>query len=399
MGAKSTKSAKSLKPYRDFPLTPHRAAKQWVKKHRGHTHYFGPLRDWEAALRLFNHEWPYIIQGRTPPPLDVEGGCTMRDLCNAFIVHKQNRMEGGELSPHSYAGYFRTCERLIAHFDATRRVDDLRPDDFEAFRKSLGDGCNTVTLGSKINRARVVLKYAFDNQLIDRPVAYGKAFERPSAKSIRKARNEAGERMFEASELRRIIAAATQPLKAMILLGLNCGFGNTDVATLPQKAVDLDSGWVTFPRPKTQVQRRCPLWPETVAAIREALAKRPRERDPADADLCFLTTRRTRFVRVQVSKANTDRHVTINALARRFELLLEDLGINGRRGLGFYTLRHVFETVGGNSRDQVAVNAIMGHVDSSMANSYRERIDDNRLRDVVNHVRAWLWPSTEGGAA
>ncbi len=396
MAAKSIKSAVSLKPYKDFPLTPHRGAKQWCKKHKGRSYYFGPLDNWEAALRLFNHEWPHIIQGRTPPPLDVEGGCTIRDLCNAFISHKQTRMEGGELSPHSYAEYFRTCEKLIAYFGPDRRVDDLRPDDFERYRKSLANGCNVVTLGSKINRCRVLLKYASDNHLIDRPVAYGKAFDRPSAKSIRKARNEAGERMFEADELRRIIDAATQPLKAMVLLGINCGFGNTDVATLPQSAVDLDGGWIDFPRPKTQVQRRCPLWPETVAAIGGAVANRPRERDPADADLCFLTTRRTRFVRVQVSKANKERHVTVNAVGRRFEHLLEDLEINGRRGLGFYTLRHVFATIGGNSRDQVAVNAIMGHVDSSMANNYRERIDDQRLRDVVNHVRAWLW---EGGAA
>jgi integrase len=312
-------------------------------------------------------------------------------LRNAFIVHKENRMKGSELSPHSYAEYFRTCERLIAHFGPDRRVDDLRPDDFEGFRKWLADGCNVVTLGSKINRFRVVLKYAFDNHLIDRPVAYGKAFDRPAAKSIRKARNEAGERMFEANELRRIIDASTQPLTAMILLGVNCGFGNTDVASLPESALDLDGGWVTFPRPKTQVQRRCPLWPETVASIREALAIRPRPKNPAPAELCFLTNRRTPFVRVQMSKANKERHVTINSLGRWFELLLQRLDINGRRGLGFYTLRHVFETSAGGSRDQVAVNAIMGHVDSSMAGAYRERIEDERLRDVANHVRRWLW--------
>ncbi|MBX3437239.1 MAG: tyrosine-type recombinase/integrase [Planctomycetaceae bacterium] len=397
MAAKSIKSATSLKPYRDFPLTPHRGAKQWCKKHRGKTYYFGPLDDWQKAKARFDHEWPFVIEGRTPPPMGVGEGCTIRDLCNAFIVHKQNRMDGGELSPHSYAEYFRTCEKLIAYFGATRRVDDLRPDDFEAFRKSLAIGCNVVTLGSKINRCRVLFKYAFDNHLIDRPVAYGKAFDRPAAKAIRKARNEAGERMLEADELRRIIAAATQPLRAMILLGVNCGFGNTDVATLPQSAVDLQAAWVTFPRPKTEVPRRCPLWPETVEAIREAVVKRPRERDPEDADLCFLTTRRTRFVRVRPSKRTKDRHVTINAIARRFELLLEAQGVTGRRGVGFYALRHVFETVGGGCRDQVAVNAIMGHVDHSMAAVYRERIDDERLHAVVNHVRTWLWP--EGGAA
>ena len=61
-----------------------------------------------------------------------------------------------------------------------------------------------------------------------------------------------------------------------------------------------------------------------------------------------------------------------------------------RPGLNFYALRHTFETIAGESMDQVAVNHIMGHVDNSMAAAYRERISDDRLRAVVEMVRGWL---------
>ena len=147
-----------------------------------------------------------------------------------------------------------------------------------------------------------------------------------------------------------------------------------------------------LPRPMTAIRRRVPLWPETVGALQDAIIKRPSPNDPADLELCFVTTRGTRYVRVQESKTTEGRYVTINALSRRFELVLKRASINGRKGLGFYTLRHCFETVDGESRDQVAVNAIMGHVDSSMAGVCRDRISDERLLAVVNVVHDWLWP-------
>ena len=56
----------------------------------------------------------------------------------------------------------------------------------------------------------------------------------------------------------------------------------------------------------------------------------------------------------------------------------------------FYALRHTFETIAGESRDQVAVDAIMGHSREDMASVYRERIGDDRLRAVAEHVRQWL---------
>lgn len=81
---------------------------------------------------------------------------------------------------------------------------------------------------------------------------------------------------------------------------------------------------------------------------------------------------------------------SLDTLGVSFGELLKKLDINGHRN--FYALRHTFETIAGESRDQVAVNALMGHVDSSMAGVYRERISDERLLAVVETVRSWLWP-------
>jgi integrase len=172
----------------------------------------------------------------------------------------------------------------------------------------------------------------------------------------------------------------------MILLGVNCGFGNNDCATLPQTALDLEGGWINFPRPKTGIERRCPLWPETVEGLRQALAKRPTPKNEADAGLVFITQRGGPWA----AKKGVD-----SAISKETRKLLDSLGINGQRN--FYALRHTLETIGGEARDQATVDALMGHARDDMASVYRERISDERLHAVVEHVRHWLFPSEQVG--
>jgi integrase len=185
--------------------------------------------------------------------------------------------------------------------------------------------------------------------------------------------------MFEADELIKIIGAAGVPLKAMVLVGVNAGYGNSDIGTLPRSAVDLEAGWVKYHRPKTGIDRRCPLWPETVQALKEALAKQPGPTDPKDAGLFFLTK----------YGGSWHKETEDNPLSEEMRKLLDSLDINGHRN--FYALRHTFETIGGEARDQVAVDYIMGHARDDMASVYRERISDERLRAVTDHVRGWLF--------
>src|SRR5262249_47837992 len=143
-----------------------------------------------------------------------------------------------------------TCGRVGAAFGLNRLVEDLAADDFERLRAGLAPVWGPVALGNEVQRVRVLFKYGYDAGLLDRPARYGPAFRRPSKKVLRQARNAKGPRMFEAEQLRRMIAAAGVQLRAMLLLGVNCGFGNADCGTLPLAALDLDRGWVDYPRPQ-----------------------------------------------------------------------------------------------------------------------------------------------------
>ena len=163
---------------------------------------------------------------------------------------------------------------------------DLKPTDFERLYAHLSRKHGVGTLGREITCTRSVFKFAYESDLIERPVKFGPRFKTPSKQDCRKAKARVertnGKKLFAADEVRRLIDAASPQVKAMILLGVNDGLGNTDVANLPLSALDFKGSWLDYPRVKTGVDRRIPLWPETVAALQEAVSSRPAPADPAD---------------------------------------------------------------------------------------------------------------------
>ena len=60
---------------------------------------------------------------------------------------------------------------------------------------------------------------------------------RQSKKVVRLNRAEQGVKISEADELRRMIDAAIQPVKAMILLATNAGLGNNDIGPMRMNGI------------------------------------------------------------------------------------------------------------------------------------------------------------------
>jgi integrase len=376
---KRKKGDKPAKPYPDFPLFPH-ATKRWAKKIRGDTHYFGPWSDPQAALNKYLEQKDDLHAGRTPRP--AQTGNDLDHLCNHFLHTKRKLVEAGELTERTWQDYAATAALLLAHFGRTRLVADLGPDDFVKLRAELAKTRGPVTLGNEIIRIRVILKYAADFGIIAAPIASLKTtFKKPSAKTVRQSRAAKGVRMFEPAELVRILKAAKLPLKCWVLLGINCGFGNADCGRVPVEALDLDGGWSNYHREKTGILRRAKLWPETIAALREWLAIRPQPADEEAGKLVFLSPEGASLFSIKTG--------VTQAVGKGITRVLKALKIKGCKN--FYALRHTFETVAGESRDQAAVDHVMGHVRNDVASAYRELISDERLAAVAATVREWLY--------
>lgn len=385
----STKSNVRSKPDRPAgsPLFWH-ASGRWAKKIKGRFHYFGRGTH-DEALAEYNRAKDDLHAGRLPR--EEPDGLTVYGLCAKFLTVKLQRRDAGELAPRTFDDYSRMCQLIIRTMGKNRIVSDLRPGDFAKLRTVLGKKWGIVRVAKCINEARVVFNFAYKNGLIERPMIYGEGFRRPSKKALRQHRQAQGPRMFEAEEIRQLLGLppwapfAGTALRAMILLGANCGFGNSDVGKLPLSALDLDGGFVTYPRAKTAIERRCPLWPETVQALRNWLAVRPEPIRNELRGLVFLTVRGDSWAKLSMD----------NPISKETAKLMKLCGLNGHRN--FYALRHGFQTIGDESGDFLAVRKIMGHASNDIADVYRERVSDARLQKVTDHVRGWLFGAMDGG--
>jgi integrase len=420
---------KPAKPYAEFPLYPHGNG-QWAAKVSGKREYFGPWaadRDGKLALErytakitpgarsaktcpLFEHssgQWAKKIDGQTvyfgtdkaealrkfkshDTQADTQvqaGGMTLLELVNRFLTTKQMLVGRGELKQGTFDDYMEVTDMLIEQFGENWAVVSIGPIEFEdLLRTYTGSGRKgLVSIADFIIRVRAVFNYGQRNGLFERPVTYGDAFRKPSKARMRIERQGKPKKLFERREIRALLKAASPQVRAMILLAINCGFNNHDCAALEEKFIDLDGQWIDYPRPKTGVHRRAPLWKATVKAIREALKSRPKPKNEAHKDRVFIT-------RVG------DSWEAKSAITGEFAKLIKKLGLRDRalknnRRLCFGALRHTFQTIGNRARDKDATRTIMAHspLVGDMSAEYTEELpDDARLRRVANHVWKWL---------
>ena len=148
--------------------------------------------------------------------------------------------------------------------------------------------------------------------------------------------------------------------------------------------VDLDGGWIDYPRRKTGVQRSFPMWKETREALLEYQKVRPEPKTEADGELVFLSRR-----------GNCLCAKTCIQVTRMFKQLMDSCGGDYPARTGFYSLRHTFITVGRQTGLDAYVQHIAGHKGRSITDNYTQEFSPDVLIDVCTHVRDWLFSTKE----
>ena len=360
---------KPEKPYPEYPLTPH-ASGNWCKKIRGKIWYFG--KNHVEALTRYTLERADLEAGRTPESRQKgsSGSLTLSTLVKRFLSHKQSQVDRGDLSELTMSDYEKYCGKCVAFFGKGCPVADLVASRWTDYADSLPK----MAPSSKkrlVTMTRSIFSFALREQLIPDPLSFGSAFVIPKAKQHRIHRQRSvarrGKLAFDQEGVRMLLDKTSGQWRLFVLLGLNCAFGNSDIARLPWSAVDLESHMpsIEYGREKTGIERRAILWPETCYEL---------SRLDRQGGLVFQTKFGNRYKPTSISTP--------------FGEMLERLGMK-RHGLNFYSLRRTFETVASEKGPQHVVDYVMGHLDDSMAAVYRQEITDESIRDVCYHVRGW----------
>lgn len=407
---------------------------QYVRKFQGKRHQFGAVSmGWKRALEKYNHDWPHVLAGRTPPPM-VSAGVDAESIAyifGAFIARERERVKANKLAPGSLVDIINAIELAGTHLGGTRRPLALCQDDWAHLRTAMShvwkyddaqkrwkktDGrVGPDVLKRRIVHVRAAFRWAHGANILAELPRYGDGLKYVSLGAIRKSRSararEHGAKLFQPADIMRIFNKLDQQLQAMFLLSINCGFTAIDCANLPWWAVDLDAAVMRFPRKKTGEHREVTLWPETVEALRHVQAmklackpelakvvvhqERGEEGEPIGrpvlmGELVFVTEYGNQWAwrRVEPNKEGREVENHYDAIAKQFDPVLVALGLK-RKGIGFGTGRHTFQTHALRCGDKNLVMYIMGHAGADMSQWY-DHPDAADLRQVTDGVRRRL---------
>ncbi len=365
----------------------HKPTGQYRKKHKGKTLYLGSdpkgvLSQWLA--KTTQHDEVLI----NPLAQQTTGELTVEQLCNQVLACKELDVDSGELTRTTFDLYVRYGKWIADFFGRKTLVCDLTPADFARFKadlakpkatkkngkvikKAAGRKLSLVGLATKMRHVRMFFNFALAEEWIDKLPWGAKTFQLPTKKAIKKARSQKRDKTASRQEILKLLEEADDTWNAMLLLAINSGSGNTDVAMIKHSDIE-EGGWVEQARNKTGEYRRFKLWPETL----EAISKLPKHED----GLIFHSKQGSKLIPAG----------THNPITKGFSNLVRKAGVK-RENLSFYSLRHTFQTVADENVDLVATQVIMGHSRNSISDNYRGKISDARLEAVTDHVRRWLF--------
>jgi integrase len=353
-----------------FPLTLHSTG-QYCKKIKGKMYYFGS--DKTVALQRYLDQATYLhgCQNNLQQQKQTGDNMTLKQLCDMYLNYQYSKLQANDLTPRHHNDQIDSLNKLMAFLGQNRRIKSISTLDLQNYKRKLQRHYGSVCrLNLHISIMKAMFHWARKNDVLNKNIPNIDAISR--GKIIHKEKDT-----FSSEQINRLLSCADVKMRAMIWLGLNCGFGCTDCAELKWADLDIVNARVTLPRKKTGISRDLPLWPETI----ESLGKLPRT-----GKLVFYTSRGNPYIQtlLKTDGNGNGKYTILNIITPLFTRLIKRAGLNVPKGTGFYTLRRTAATIAARSGDPFAVQRLLGHADLQMATRYVQDVTAQTDRVIEN---------------
>ena len=216
---------------------------------------------------------PWAAASVSIPPIETLGGNVQR-----FLDRKAAQAKRGERSVGRVDVLRVGLESFVAMVGADRPMEAVTTAALSRFRDELESLIDAGKLRPHSARDRLqavkqFVRWAWEEELVALPRIL-------QSREFTIALPERKIETFTDDEVKRILDASSDSTRLYILLMLNCGMTQGDVADLLQKEVDWNSGRVTRKRSKTRKNENVPevsypLWPATFDLLKAHRSEHP----------------------------------------------------------------------------------------------------------------------------
>ena len=320
----------------------------------------------EAECKYFEHM--AALEVKQPVEIKVKK-LTVEDFGEKYLQSCFSDYERGDIS----AAWFEKIRISVCHFVEFLQSDlplvklnETQLDDYKNYTLGLpvsaatGKSISPWTAKSRLDIVKLMMRWGFEMYLID-------SLPRNLARYSKITIPEPRINRFSLDEIHTLYRAANERTKMYILLGLNCAFGQADLASLRIVEVDIAEGRIVRKRTKTSVHSEFKLWPLTVEML-----KKHGNLDGEPADRVFLSKSGQPLVH---ERFVDDKFKKTDVIRSAFSRLMKKTMIPNHRG--FYSLRKTaaseIEAI-----DPAVTEMFLAHSEKAMKKHYAER-DWSRL--------------------
>jgi integrase len=236
---------------------------------------------------------------------------TIRELVDAYLAVRKSQVGSGpdDISNDMYMDDYYQLEAFAEYCGKTSMSEVLTPDFLQRHKTAIRAKYAATSVWHSVKAVKRLLTWGWKHEKID-------SLPRSLDDYATVARPKPTPTFFTVEEVKAMYEKATPRMRLYMLLALNGGFTQVDIATLTHSMIDWGTAVISRDRNKTQISQSCKLWPATLALLRQEATKRNVNGD----NLVLLTERNNPLVAVGEKTKNDAVKCAFNRIKKKCKL-------------------------------------------------------------------------------